>query len=92
MAKQDSKNKASLGRVGRVEREQRYTNIIIYSTAAVVGAIVLILIFGGVLEGLIRPNQPIAVVNGEELLTRDFQARVRYERTNMVNSYYQYYQ
>lgn len=91
MAKQDSK-KNTLGRVGRVEREQRYTNIIIYSTAAVVGAIVLILIFGGVLEGLVRPNQPIVTVNGEELLTKDYQARVRYQRSTLVSSYYQYYQ
>lgn len=80
-----------VGRVGRVKREQRNTQIVMYTAAAIIGVIVILLITGVILEGFVRPSQPVAVVNGEEISTRDFQERVRLERYLLVNQYVQNY-
>ncbi len=90
MAKKPKKE--TLGKIGRVEREQRQTQIVIYGAAIVVISVVVILLAGTILQSLVWPNQPVAVVNGEEILTRDFQARVRYERQRLVNNYLNYFQ
>jgi parvulin-like peptidyl-prolyl isomerase len=97
MAKQDEKKKikkksAPLGKVGRLEREKRMNRIITYSSIIVVAAIVIIVAVGAILEGNVYPNQPIAIINGEEILTKEFQARVKFERNSLVNEYLQYYQ
>jgi parvulin-like peptidyl-prolyl isomerase len=91
MAK-DEKKKTPLGKVGRVERERRYNRGITISTIFVVSAVIVVIIVGVVLEGFIRPNQSIATVMGEEILTKDFQARVRFERGQLVNQYFNIYQ
>ncbi len=44
------------------------------------------------LETLVRPNQPVASVNGVEIGTREYQARVRFERQRLVSTYLQYIQ
>jgi parvulin-like peptidyl-prolyl isomerase len=98
MAKQEEKKKrtkkkaAPLGKVGRLEREKRMNRIITYSTVIVVAAIVIIVAVGAILEEMVYPSQPIAVVNGEEILTKEYQARVKFERNSLVNQYLQYYQ
>ncbi|MDH5605634.1 MAG: peptidylprolyl isomerase [Anaerolineae bacterium] len=89
MAKQEKKG--SLGKVGRVEREERNTRIVTISLY-----ITLILVLGTIAAGLIFnlviwPKQPVATVNGQEISTRDFQARVRYEQRALMVQYTQFY-
>ena len=78
-----------IGRVGRVKREQQNTRYVIYIASAIIGIILLILVVGAVLEGVIRPGQPVAVVNSEEITTGAYQKRVRLERYLLVNQYLQ---
>lgn len=93
MAKKNKKTEnKSLGRVGRVEREQRLTKIVQYSTAAIIGIVVLVTLGGIILNQFVYPSQPILTINGEEILTRDFQTRVKLERDSLVNEYNLYFQ
>lgn len=82
--------KTSLGKIGRVERERRYNAIIQYSLISIVVFVFVILVGGSIWESTIKPNQPVAIVDGQEILTRDFQAQVRYVRGTLI-SQYQYY-
>jgi len=91
MAKKDKK-KTPLGKVGRVERERRYNRGIIIGITLVISAVIVVIIVGVVLEGAIRPEQPVAIVSGDEILTKDFQARVRFERGQLVSQYLNIYQ
>jgi parvulin-like peptidyl-prolyl isomerase len=91
MAKKDRKS-TPLGKVGRVERERRYNRFITFGTILVVGTVVVVIIAGTILEGFVHPNQPVAIVAGEEILTREFQARVTFRRAQLVNEYYNYFQ
>jgi hypothetical protein len=56
-------------------------------TIIVVAVIVILVSAGFINERIIKPRQPVAVVNGTEISTGDFQARVRYERNQLVNQY-----
>jgi parvulin-like peptidyl-prolyl isomerase len=66
--------------LSRAEREARYQRWVLLGIGAAIGVILLVLLAGVVYEGLIFPNQPIAVVNGETITTAEFQARVRLVR------------
>jgi len=44
------------------------------------GLALIVLLVGIIMEGFVRPNQPIAVVNGVAVTTADFEKRVRLER------------
>ncbi len=81
-----------LGKVGRVEREARYNRYIVTGTVVIVTAVVALVGWAVVNEAVIQPDQPVATVNGEVITTREFQARVRYERLQLVNTYLQYFQ
>jgi parvulin-like peptidyl-prolyl isomerase len=107
MAKKATK-KASLGKVGRVEREQRLNRILVLGSVFVFGLIITMIISGIIYEKYISPpralattqakeatdqflgKQPIALVEGVELLTKDFQTRVIVERTNLISEYNNY--
>lgn len=66
--------------LSRAEREARFQRWVLLGIGAAIGVILLVLVIGVVYEGLIFPNQPVAVVNGEAISTADFQARVRFVR------------
>ncbi len=91
MAKKATK-KASLGKVGRVEREQRLNRTLVIGAIVIFSSILIILIVGLILNTFVYPNQPIAYVDGEEILTRDFQARVRFTRGQLIDQYLFYTQ
>lgn len=74
--------------VARLEREKIQTNYITIGSIAIIGLVVILLIAGFINENIIKANQPVAIVNGVEITTRQFQARVRYERNNLVNQYF----
>lgn len=79
-------------KMARVERERLTNRIITISAIVMIAAIVLIIGGGAIYEYAIKPGQPAAVVNGTKISTTDFQKRVRYERVNLINNFYQNYQ
>lgn len=66
--------------LSRAEREARVQRIILLGMGTALGIALIILLAGVIYEGVIYPNQPVAVVNGQAISTRDYQARVRYTR------------
>lgn len=74
--------------LARLERETIQNNYITIASITIV-VVVLVLVIGGILyDRVIIANQPVASVNGVEISTHAFQARVRYERNTLVNQYY----
>ncbi|MDX1614301.1 MAG: SurA N-terminal domain-containing protein [Candidatus Promineifilaceae bacterium] len=91
MAKQDKTPTAEEQRQSRKEillarRHRRQTRQIRLAIGAVVALIVLVFIVGIINETVIKPAQPVAVVNDEEIILRDWQERVRFQRAQLVLS------
>jgi len=87
MAKSKKSQESASGRQTKkqiaIDRRQIKQNRIIY---AVIGAFVLVvmlvLAIGLITEGLIKPSQAVAKVNGEQIRTDDFQDLLTYQRYN----------
>lgn len=87
MAKREKQKIVSKKHLARREREERQARFIIIATIVVVAAVVILVGFAAVQALVITPNQPVAVVNGEKILTNDYQARVKFERLQLVNQF-----
>jgi len=81
-----------MSKKARVEHDRLVNRVVVIAAIVIVSLVVVLLGWGLVLENLIWPGQPVAVVRGEEISTRYFQARVRYSRSQLVNNYIQTYQ
>lgn len=64
----------------RSQREAEVNRLVLIISGVIGGVIALILGVALLVDGVITPNQPVATVNGQNISTRDFQARVRFER------------
>lgn len=73
--------------LARLEREQLQSKYITITSIAIVSTILILVMVGFIIERFVKPGQPVAVVNGVEISTHEFQARVRYERNQLVNQY-----
>ena len=88
MAKETQKKQApNRKKMARVERDRLQNRIITISAIVLIASVFLVIIGGVLFENVIKPSQPVAVVNGEEIGTTDYQRRVRYERVNLINNY-----
>lgn len=89
MAKQSNKPKPyqkTKKHLAKQEREQRQRRVIII-TSVVVGVLAIILVTIGVLQyAVIQPNQPIAIVNEEEIKTADWQRQTSFFRFNIITN------
>ncbi|MCB9136075.1 MAG: peptidylprolyl isomerase [Anaerolineales bacterium] len=74
--------------LARLERENIQNRYIVITSAVIVVLVVVMVVFGVVYDKFIVARQPVADVNGDKISTSEFQARVRYERNNLVNQYY----
>lgn len=72
--------------MARLEREQRQRRMIIIATGVVLITVVALIAYGIISELFLQPRQPVATVNGDEISTRDFQAMVRFNRQQLVDS------
>jgi peptidyl-prolyl cis-trans isomerase SurA len=64
-------------------RERR----LLIGAGVVVAAILIILAFGFYRERVAASRAPVAVVNGQPVRLQDYQARVRYERFSLLNTF-----
>lgn len=90
--KKKSKKKEPLGRIGRVEREQRYNQAIKFTTYSIVALVVIVALAGILINTVFVPNSTIVTINGDQILTRDFQKRVKMDRDRLVTEYDMYLQ
>lgn len=72
--------KKQLSRKEREERQKRMVYVIFGVTAA---AVILVLGYGFYQEYIVKPSSPVALVNGQPISTRDYQAMVQYRRFDL---------
>lgn len=71
--------------MARLERERLQRRYIIIGSIVVVGLVAILILYGLLEQTVITGMRPVAVVNGEQILTRDWQPRVRYQRNSYIN-------
>ena len=74
--------------LARVERERIQRRWLIGVFAAIMAAVVGLITYPLLERQFIQPGQPVAVVNGVEISTRDFQKRVRQQRSQYILQYW----
>jgi hypothetical protein len=77
-------NEPTRKQLSRAERDAQQRRRIIYAVGAVLAVVGLVVLFGVVRESLIKPNEPVANVNGELISTTEFQNRVRLVRAQLI--------
>jgi hypothetical protein len=65
-------------------KHERQMKRVRLAVGAVLGLILLVVAIAVANEYVVVPNRPVAVVNGETISLRDWQDRVRYERTQRI--------
>ena len=87
MAKNPKQNPSfhSKKHLARLERERIMRRYILIGAVVVLAAVIILVTYGFLSEGVLKNRQPVAIVNGESITTRDFQAQVRYARQGLVN-------
>jgi parvulin-like peptidyl-prolyl isomerase len=78
--------------LARLERERRQTRILLYSFIGIVILVLGLVIYGYLDMTVFQLRQPVAKVGDTTITTAEFQARVRLERTRLLNIYMQYSQ
>lgn len=78
--------------IARLERERRQTKLIQYIAIGVVAVVILIIGYGFLDLNVLQKLKPVADVNGDEITTKEFQARVVLQRNQMLRQYIQYLQ
>jgi parvulin-like peptidyl-prolyl isomerase len=78
--------------LARLERERRQTRILLYSFIGIVIIVLGLVIYGYLDMTVFQLRQPVAKIGDTVITTGEFQARVRLERTRLLNVYMQYSQ
>lgn len=78
--------------VARQQREQQQTRLILYIFFAILGAVILLLVYGWLDGTYLKLNKVVAKVGSEEISVRDFEPRVRLQRQNLISQYFTYQQ
>lgn len=92
MAEKKSPRITNKKHVARQERENKQRRVLITISVIIVAAVLLTLAIGLLYDNVLKYNQPVANINGENITVRDFQDTVRYNRFQAVQQYLQYYQ
>ena len=75
--------------VARLQREKQQTRLILYVFFGILGAVILLLVYGWLDINYFQLQRPVATVNEAEISIEDFEPRVRLERQNLINQYLQ---
>ncbi|HEY9088096.1 MAG TPA: peptidylprolyl isomerase [Anaerolineaceae bacterium] len=92
MAKTPTPKHVTQKHLARMERERIQRRYLLIGTIAALAVIVAVIVYGIVDQTLIKPNRPVAKVDGEAISLKAFQSRVKFSRIQMINQYQQYYQ
>lgn len=87
MAKQPQQKRVTKKHLARAEREARLQRNILIGTGVVLAIVIGLIVLGLVLDNVINPQQPVATVDGTEITTDEFQKRVSYRRSQLVDQY-----
>ncbi len=78
--------------LARMERERNQRRLIITVSLAVLALVVLTIGYGILNQTVLQNIRPVAVVNGDKIVTSDFQGLTRYSRYTLVSNASQNYQ
>ncbi len=73
--------------LARAERERIQRRWILGGTIFTALAVIGLLVYGWVREAYILPREPVALVDGQPITTREFQERVRLIRLDLIGQY-----
>jgi peptidyl-prolyl cis-trans isomerase D len=92
MAKENRRRAAtSKKHLARVERENLQRKYILWTSGIVLALVVGFILYGILEQTVLKPRQPVATVNGENITTKEFQTRVRYARNSVIQRWYETY-
>ncbi len=89
---EDSRREQPRRYASRRRKEQELQRRITIGLGIVLAIVVLILAAGAINEYVIKPNRPVAIVNGEKISQDAFRRRLRFEQDNLVARIDQYLQ
>ena len=80
--------------IARLERERRQVNLIRAIAIGGILIVVFLLVYGYLNLNVFQLRKPVAEVNGDIIMTGNWQERVRFQRVNLLNqlNLYQFYQ
>ena len=87
MAKREKQKIVSKKHMARREREELQVRYITYISIAIVVIVVILAGVALINEYVIIPNRPVAIVNGEEITSDQYKARVKFDRLQLTNQY-----
>ncbi|HJW91260.1 MAG TPA: peptidylprolyl isomerase [Anaerolineales bacterium] len=91
MARSPVKPTLTKKHLARIERERLQRRNILLGSLAVLVLVLGFIGYGLMEAAVLKPRQPVAMVGKDKITTAEFQARVRYERQQLVNQYIQLY-
>src|SRR3990170_4271454 len=91
MARSPVKPTLTKKHLARIERERLQRRNILLGSLAVLVLVLGFIGYGLMEAAVLKPRQPVAMVGKDKITTSEFQARVRYERQQLVNQYIQLY-
>jgi len=92
MANPQKQRRLTRKHLARQERERIQSRYILIGTVVVFALVILLVGYGFIEEGILRPRRPVAEVEGEEITVAEFQERVRYQRFQLVRQYLSTYE
>jgi parvulin-like peptidyl-prolyl isomerase len=76
--------------LARQEKENRQKKTLLISLIAILGAILLLVVYGLLNDTVLKPKKVVARVNDSTITVEQFQNRVKYERSSLTNTFLQY--
>lgn len=76
----------------RLEKERHIQKLLMWGLGIVGVLIIGVLAYGVAAETILKPREPVAVVEGSPITTSEFQARVRFQRLQLQNQLLYLYQ
>lgn len=90
MAKQNTPKIITRKHMARLERERRQVNLIRGIALAGIVIVVGLLMYGYLRLNVFALREPVAKVDGTTITTGEWQERVKFQRSQMLNAYNQY--
>ena len=78
--------------VARLQRERQQSRIILYAFIGIMTVVVLLLVYGYLDINYFQLQRPVAKVGDTEILAKQFEARVRLQRQQLLGQYNQFSQ
>ncbi len=85
----ESEKKAAIHKkhVARLARERQQSRMILYAFIGIISVVVLLLLYGYLDVNYFQAKRPVAKVGDVEILSQDFESRVRLQRQQLLASY-----